>query len=98
MGVVQGDELLLLPCSENADPGNLGAEAGPDRGLERPLELQGPAGFLLHQPLDLGLVAVGVEGQGEDERRDDDKEYQTEYADQAVFQRFIHSNSVCCNA
>ena len=73
---VERQELLVARVFREGDAVDLGAEGRPERHLQVAFQAERAAGFLLRQGLDLALVAVGIEGQRENGRPQDQKDQQ----------------------
>ena len=76
MRAVEAQELLLWIALGERHPVDVRTKARPDRDLQIALELECPAGTVLHQPLDLALVAVRIERGGENRHREDQEDHE----------------------
>jgi hypothetical protein len=75
---IERQELLVCGTLRKGYAGDLGAQAGIERKLQRSFKLEGAAGALFHDALDVVLVAIGIERHGEDDRRSHHEEDQSE--------------------
>jgi hypothetical protein len=86
MGRFQGQELARRVALGEGDAGHLGPQGRPERHFEGTLELEGAAGALLDQALDVVLVPVRVEGQRENGHPGDQQDDQREQHPERNFQ------------